>query len=120
VLARIKSIINNLSYLFLWLIFAILITLTLFQVHATVVSVALAVVQTPSVRPMGWNTGTIYGLSRLLWLVLGIFWLGWVMFTDEYLREGRNRQLLLKRSSLLLLIAGVIYGACYLILLVVG
>jgi hypothetical protein len=120
VLERIKLIFNSLSYLFLWLILAILITLTLFQVHATLVSVALAVVQAPSVKSIGWNTGTIYGLSRLLWLVLGIFWLGWVMFTDEYLREGRDRQLLLKRSSLLLLIAGVIYGACYLILLVVG
>ncbi len=112
----IKSVYNNLNYLFFWLISAVLITLTLFQVHATIIAIAVVVVDNPTLRPVGWNTGSIYGLSRLCWLILGIFWLGWVLFTEEYLREGKQFSLLKQRVIRLLIIIIAIYSTCYLIL----
>ena len=119
-LQRIRSLFINLSYLVFWLILAAFATLVIFQVHATLIAISIAVIRNPVLRPTGWSMDTTYGLSRLFWLILGILWLGWVTFTEDFLREGKDQHILVKRSSLLLLIAGIIYGACYLILLVVG
>jgi len=112
----IRSIIDSLSLYFLWVILAVLVTLTLFQVHGTLISIALAAIENPSTRPPGWTTGSVYGFSRLLWLILGIFWLGWVMYTLEYLREGQQYQILKQRVIRLLCILGVIYIVCIILL----
>lgn len=110
-LARIKK---GSSYLFSWLGTSFLLTLALFQLHATLIVISLAIVDTPSLRPAGWNTGTLYGLSRAFWLILGSFWLAWVTFTEDYLRE---EHLLKRRTIRLLIIIGTIYLGSYLILL---
>jgi len=115
-LERIKSIIDDLSPYAIWLVLAILVTITGFQVHSTLIALALSVVQNPSLRPPGWTTDTIYGLSRLLWLVVGIFWLGWVMLTEGYLSEGKRIERLMARSLRLLEIIASIYLTCLLIL----
>ena len=112
----IRSIIDSLSLYFLWVILAVLVTLTLFQVHGTLISIALAAIENPSTRPLGWTTGSVYGFSRLLWLILGIFWLGWVMYTLEYLREGQQYQILKQRVIRCLRILGVIYIVCIILL----
>ncbi len=115
-LERIKSLIENLSPYALWLALVILVTITGFQIHATAIAIALQVVQNPSLSPPGWNTNTIYGLSRLLWLVLGVFWLGWVMFTEGYLSEGKQHDVLRPRVLRLLLIIIVTYTTCFIVL----
>jgi len=113
---RIKSLIDNLGIYALWLALVILVTIVLFQVHTTLIAIALTVVQNPSLRPPGWNTNTIYGLSRLIWLILGIFWLGWVMFTEGYLSEGKRQEVLKKRALRLFLFIAVIYAVCFTVL----
>ena len=115
-LDRIKLLIDNLSTYIIWLALAVLVTLTGFQIHTTLIVIAVWVVQNPNLRPPGWTTGTIYGFSRLLWLILGIIWLGWVMFTEGYLSEGKRLEILKKRSLRLLLISVAIYTLCYLVL----
>ena len=115
-LERIQSTANKVSCLFVWLVFVILMTLTLFQVYATVIAVSLVVIENPTLRPTGWNTSSIHGIGRLLWLILGIFWLGWVMFTEGYLREGRDQQRLKRRTFRLLQIVGITYLVCTIIL----
>ena len=113
--AWIKSVYNNIIYLLFWIILSILITLALFQLHATLIALTLIIIDIPSLRPTGWSITTIYGLSRALWLILGMFWLGWVTFTEGYLRE--DIYLLKQRTIRLLIIIGSIYLGSYLILL---
>jgi hypothetical protein len=108
----------RIGYILIWLGLAILATFTAFQIHATLIVISLAVIETPSIRPPGWSTGTTYALSRAFWLVLGILWLGWVMFTEGYLREGYERQLLKQRTIRLTIILAAIYGYCLLILFI--
>ncbi len=110
-----KSVYTNLIYLLFWLLSAILITLALFQLHATLIALALVIIETPSLRPTGWYIGTLYGVSRALWLILGMFWLGWVTFTEGYLREDAD--LLKERVFRLSMIIGSIYLLSYLTLL---
>jgi len=112
-----RSKFDAISYLIFWLILSVVVTLTLFQVHATLIVVAILVVDTPSLRPTGWTTGTIYGLSRLLWLILGIGWLGWVMYTYEDFRESKQLKILKGRFFRLLLILGAVYFCSYVVLL---
>lgn len=119
-LERIKSLIDNLSVYALWLALVVLVTITAFQVHTTIIAIALWAVQNPSLRPPGWNTNTIYGLSRLLWLILGILWLGWVMFTEGYLSEGKQLEVLKPRALRLLLIIVVLFTTCYLALYILA
>ena len=101
----------------LWVVFAVLTALTAFQVHATLIYISILMVENPSLRPIGWTTGSIYGLSRVLWLVLGIFWLGWVMFSEGYLREGEEQHILKSRALRLFIIIGTIYAVSYGVLL---
>jgi len=114
---RIQSIFDAISYIIFWLIIGVVVTLTLFQVHATLISIAIVVVDNPSLRPIGWTTGTIYGLSRLLWLFLGICWLGWVMYTYEYLRESKQLKILIQKFFRLLFFLGAVYFCSYVVLL---
>ena len=114
---RLQMAIGSLSYFVFWILLAGFATLIGFQLHATLVAISIAVINNPTLRPIGWSLDTIYGLSRVFWLILGIFWLGWVMYTEGLLREGKNQKHLLKRFFLLALILGLIYGSTYIVFL---
>lgn len=115
---RMQPVLAKLGYIISWLTLSVFATLTAFQVHGTLIAISLVIVENASLRPLGWSTDTVYALSRIFWLVLGIFWLGWVMFTEGYLSEGYQQQLIIKRTLRLTVILAVIYGACFLILLI--
>jgi hypothetical protein len=117
---RLRSAFGNLGYFIIWLVLAALAGLTGFQLYATLIAVSIAVIENPSLRPIGWSMDTTYGLSRVFWVVIGILWLGWVMYTEGHLREGKNRQILIKRSLGLLLVLGGIYALSYLLLLLLA
>jgi hypothetical protein len=108
------------SFFLYWIILGVGATLTSFQIHATLITIALVMVGNPSLRPPGWNTDTVYGLSRLLWLVVGMGWLGWVMFTFDDLRETKRAKTQRRRFFGLLFILGVIYLVCYAVLLILA
>ena len=113
---RLQPVLAPVGYIVFWLGLGIFATLTAFQIHGTLIAISLAFISNPSLRPLGWSTDTIYALSRVFWLVIGILWLGWVMFTEGYLREGYQRQLLKNRTLRLVIILGATYFACVLIL----
>ena len=113
---KLQPIFSRIGYAVFWLGLVLLATLVAFQVHGMLVALALAVIENPSLRPPGWSTDTIFALSRVFWLILGILWLGWVMFTEGYLREGYQRHLLTRRIFLLVIILAATYGASIIIL----
>jgi len=113
-LERLKSVFSNIGYFVFWVILAILAGVLIFQLHATLIAISISIIKNPSLRLPGWSMDTTYGL------ILGIFWLGWVMFTEGFLREGKNHKRLMKRSLLLLVVVGVIYGLSYLLLLLLA
>ncbi len=89
-----RGILDSLGLLAVWLVLAIGVALTAFQIHATLLFLGLLIVENPTFRPSGWSTNTIHSLSRILVLILGAFWLGFVVFLESYLREGRDHQVL--------------------------
>ena len=114
---RLRDIAENLGHYTVWAILAALLVLALYQLHSTLVYVGLEMVENPSTRPAGWNTGTINGLSRFLFLVLGAVWLVSVSLMERYLatcREDGRSWICVGR---LLLIIGAVYGLSYVIVL---
>ncbi len=114
---RIAEFFRRFSYLPIWLILTAGITYTSFHIHATIIACALFAINTPVLRPTGWNTATIYGLSRLVWLLIGIAWLVGVMYTEADLREGRDQGDLIPRAKKYFLITLAVFASCYLVLL---
>jgi hypothetical protein len=100
-----------------WLLIAAIAILVAFQIHSTMVFIGLRLVEVPAVNRVGWNTATIHGLSRFLYLALGIIWLGLVTSLERSLRKSKEKNKLLRHVLIILAIIGVVYIASYLILL---
>ena len=94
----------------LWLIVVLLWTVLSFYLHRTLLVVGLGVIQTPSLRPTGWSTDTLTGIDRCGYLILGAVWLGMVLYTEGYLREGMEEGTLLVRTGRLLMIIITLFG----------
>jgi nitrogen fixation/metabolism regulation signal transduction histidine kinase len=112
-LRRVSGVLDILGLYGLWAILAALLVLALYQLHATLIYIGLLMVKNPSTRPAGWNTGTIYGLSRFLFLVLGAVWLVAVSLLERYLREGKQEGRLRTRVVRLIATVGAIYVISY-------
>ena len=94
----------------LWLGLAVLWALLAFQLQVTLLYIGNLIIQNPSLRPTGWNTGTLSGINRCTFLLLGSLWLGLVIYSERYLRESLEEDRLLINAGRLLLIIGGIYG----------
>ena len=115
-----RALFQNLRAYGLWVALAVLLALAAFQVRATLIYIAILVVEDPSLRPSGWTTGTIHALSRFLVLILGGFWLGLVIFSGEYLGEIGKRRFLRTRVFHLMLFAAALYGVSYAVLVLLS
>jgi len=110
---RLRSILGTYAG---WLILSVLTTFTLLQVHATLVFLGLAAVQGPTTRIPGWNTYTIYGLSRFLYLFLGVIWLFAITYYYGLLQEAQKYQKLWLYFWRIAIALAVIYAVSYAVL----
>lgn len=104
----------------LWLGVAALWAVVAFQIQSTLLFISILIIQNPSIRPTNWNTGTLSGINRCTFLLLGSLWLGLVIYSEKYLRESLEEDRLLINTGRLLLIIGGIYGFSAGLLLVLG
>lgn len=117
---RMRTLFENLGLYGLWVALAAFVALTAFQVHATLIYVAILIVENPTLRPTGWTTGTIHALSRILVLILGGLWLALVVFSEGYLGEGKKRHILRTRVLHLMLFTAALYGISYAVLVLLS
>ena len=95
-----------------WGILSILWIIVAFQVQAALLSIGLIMVQYPALTPLGWSSSTIHGLNRLIIFVVGSLWLGIVIYTEQYLREGCEDGQLFERVKQSLFAIGGTYLTC--------
>ena len=96
-----------------WVVLGILAALAAFQVYGTLLYIGLLVVENPALRPPGWNTATIRGLSRFLILALGVCWLLAVYYLEGYLKESVEQHRLWPQVVWPALIIAVLYGLSF-------
>ena len=94
----------------LWLVIVLLWTIVSLYLQRTLLIAGLWIIQSPGLRPTGWSTSTLAGINRCGYLILGIVWLGVVIFTERYLREGLAEGVLLVRAGRLLAIIAIVFG----------
>jgi hypothetical protein len=94
----------------LWLVIVLLWSIVSLYLQRTLLVLALWVIQTPALRPAGWSTSTLVGINRCGYLILGGVWLGMVLYTERYLREGLDEGALLVRAGRLLAIIAIVFG----------
>jgi hypothetical protein len=110
---RAQGTLRSLGIYGLWVVLGALAALTAYQLYGTLLYVGLLVVEDPNLRPPGWNTATIYGLSRFLVLVLGICWLLVTSFVINYLGENIKPRQLWRRVLWSVLSMGALYGISF-------
>ncbi len=95
---RFKRILIFFSIYAWWLGLIVLWTFAAFQAQNLILYLGLLVIQTPSIRPPGWNNDTLVGINKCGFLILGSLWLGLAIFTEKYLREGACEERLLQNA----------------------
>lgn len=117
---RVRGIIATLGFYALWLIMAALFVLVAYQIYSTLILLGILLVENPTTRPAGWNTGTMTALSRFLILVLGGTWLVVISLLEGYLRDGSEQGRLRDHAIRLLLVMGGVFGFSYALLLLLS
>ena len=112
-----KQVLEWLQLLVAWLLVAGALIFTLLQLKALILYLALLLIENETLRPTGWNTGTIVAVDKCSTLLGVIAWLVVSMFAGNQLQasqaEGRfwtyTGRLLGAIIGLYLLAAGVLF-----------
>ena len=115
-LQRVRGVLAGLGFYGLWGILSAGLVLAAYQVYGTLIFVGILMVENPTTRPAGWNTGTMTSLSRFLILVLGGTWLVAVSLLEGYLRDGSEQGQLRDHVIRFSLVIGGIVGVSYALL----
>ncbi len=115
-----RNILEGLRFYGLWAALAALLAMAAYQVYVLLLYLGIWAVDTPAFRPTGWNSGTIYGLSRFLILVMGCLWLMAVSLLEHRLRKDTGERRLRALVLRLLLGVGAFYALSYGVLLLLS
>jgi hypothetical protein len=107
---RVRGVLAGLGFYGLWGTLSAGLVLVAYQVYATLIFIGILIVENPTTRPAGWNTGTMTALSRFLILVLGGTWLVAVSLLEGYLRDASEQGRLRNSVIRLLFVMGGIVG----------
>ncbi len=99
----------------IWLVIVVLSALAAWQLFGGLTYLAALWLENPAWRPLDWNRFTISGLTRLLVPMIGIFWLGFLTFSERYLRVSPDRQTLGRRTRRLVGVLAAVILLSYLI-----
>ncbi len=87
-----------LGYLAGWGLLTLLAALVAWQAHSTTIYLAAFLIANPTLRPSGWSSSTLVGVSKLSVLGWGSLWLIAVYYMEYHLRESLQERRLLKQS----------------------
>ena len=96
----------------LWLASIALWVLVAIQFQRVILVVGNFIIETPAIKPVGWNSETLNGISRCGFVIAGALLLGVIIYTERYLREAAAENQLMIRAGRLFLIGGglLIFG----------
>jgi hypothetical protein len=114
-----KKFLSTLSFYLFWLFLVALGAVVAFQLQITFVYLGYLLIQSP-LRPVGWNTSTLSGISRCGYLVFALLWLVLVLSLGRYLSAGLDEGRLGFYFLRLALILGGVYLFCAALMYVLG
>lgn len=95
-----------LGYVLAWFLLSALAVVLAFQWHSIIEGMGYLIVNTPTLRPYGWSSTTLSGISSMAYLVLGAITLGVVTFVEQSTRhaarDGQLTRLLVRYLAIML------------------
>jgi hypothetical protein len=98
-----------LGYFMVWLLLAGLATFVAWQAHVTTLYLTALLIDHPTWRPPGWNSGTLVAVSKLSVVGWGALWVMTTFYMEYQLRESTYERRLRQQWArfLLLLLIGL-------------
>ena len=95
-----------LGYVLVWFLLSALAVVLAFQWHSIIEGAGYLIINTPSLRPYGWSSTTLSGISSMAYLVLGAITLGVLTFIEQSTRhaarDGQLTRLLVRYLAIML------------------
>jgi hypothetical protein len=82
-----------------WIVLGGLAAYTAWQAHVTTLAYAMLLINHPTWRPAGWNSGTLIGISKLSVIAWGSLWLVAIYYIEYQLRESIQERRLIKQLT---------------------
>lgn len=95
-----------------WLLLSAMVVLVAFQVHSLVMIGGAWLIESPSLRPYGWSSTTLAGVSSFAYLVLGGITLAIVTYLEQGLSRAATENRLLRQAGMYAAIIGVVWIVC--------
>jgi hypothetical protein len=105
-----------LGYVLLWIALSTLTAFALWQAHVALLYLAALIIENPQLRPVGWSTRSLVGVSKLSILILGSAWLMFTVYLEQSLRNSVIAQRLIKQSVKYGVVIGIFWGMAWLVL----
>ncbi len=106
-----------LGYLAGWGLLTLLAALVAWQAHVTTLYLGALLIANPTLRPPGWSSSTLVGVSKLSVIGWGSLWLMAIYYIEYQLRESVDERRLFKQCTHFALILLGSFGVAFLLTL---
>lgn len=89
-----------------------MVVLVAFQVHSLVMISGAWIIESPTLRPNGWSSTTLSGISSFAYLVLGGFTLAIITFLEQSLSRAATENRLLRHTVKYAATIGMVWIIC--------
>ncbi len=89
-----------------------MVVLVAFQAHSLVMIAGVWLVESPALRPYGWSSTTLSGVSSFAYLVLGGITLAIITFWEQGLSRAATENRLLRQTGKYAAITGIVWIVC--------
>ncbi len=103
----------------IWLTLSALAGVAAWYAYLALINLAALAVSNPALRPVGWSTATINGVSKLSIVVLGSLWLIAVSLMEYRLREALSEGRVLRQTGHFVLAIAIVFLFSYALLFLV-
>ena len=103
---------TTIGVVFFWLLLSVMVVLVAFQVHSLVMIAGTWLIESPTLRPYGWSSTTLAGVSSFAYLVLGGITLGVITFLEQGLSRAATENRLLRQTGKYAAAIGVVWIVC--------
>jgi len=112
-----RGCVSWLGYLLLWVTLSTLAAFALWQAHVALLYLAALIIDNPRLRPTGWSTMSLVGVSKLSILFWGSGWLMFTIYLEQSLRNRVMEKRLIQQSAKYSIALLIVWGLARLVLL---
>ena len=90
-----------------------MVALVAFQLYSLVMTAGAWIIESPALRPTGWSSTTLSGISSFAYLVLGGITLGVITFLEQGLSRAATENRLMRQTGKYALVIGSVWVVCF-------